>query len=163
MGFSAHFGFPVDRSRHYITAGYQGTLGFGYPTSLGVKAAYRSAPVVSITGDGGFLYSVGELATAVQHDLGVVAIVFDNGSYGNVRADQERIYGRRSGAVLDNPDFRNVARAFGCRGYRAESPDELRAALDKALSDDEPAVIHVPMRLDPQVRPWRYLQPVSRV
>lgn len=162
IGFSSYFGFPVDDPRHFITAGYQGTLGFGYPTSLGVKAGNRSAPVVSLSGDGGFMFGSNELATAVQHDLGVVAVVFDNGSFGNVQADQERIFGRQSGAVLTNPDFPAMARSFGCEGYRAESPDQLRATLDKALADDRPALVHVPMPLDTTTSPWRYLMPQSR-
>jgi acetolactate synthase-1/2/3 large subunit len=162
IGFSSYFGFPVERPRHFVTAGHQGTLGFGYPTSLGVKAAHRSSPVVSVVGDGGFLFGATELATAVQHDLGVVAVVFDNGSFGNVQADQQRLYGRQSGAALTNPDFVAMARAFGCEAHRAESPDQLRTALSKALTDDRPAVVHVPMPLDPTVSPWRYLMPASR-
>jgi acetolactate synthase-1/2/3 large subunit len=162
IGFSALFGFPVDRPRRFITAGHQGTLGFGYPTSLGVKAANRSSPVVSVTGDGGFLFGATELATAVQHDLGVVVVVFDNGGFGNVQADQQRIYGRQSGAALTNPDFPALARAFGCDAHRVEAPEQLRSALDKALTADRPALIHVPLPLDAATSPWRYLMPASR-
>jgi acetolactate synthase-1/2/3 large subunit len=162
IGFSSYFGFPVDRPRHFVTAGHQGTLGFGYPTSLGVKAANRSSPVVSVSGDGGFLFGASELATAVQHDLAVVAVVFDNGAFGNVAADQQRLFGRRSGAVLTNPDFPALARAFGADAHVAESPGQLRAALDKALTADRPALVHVPMPLDPAVSPWRYLTPATR-
>jgi acetolactate synthase-1/2/3 large subunit len=162
IGFSSHFAFPVYRPRHFITAGHQGTLGFGFPTSLGVKAAHRDAPVVSVTGDGGFLFAATELATAVQYDLGVVVVVFDNGAYGNVLADQQRIYQRDIGSALRNPDFVALAESFGAAGYRAENPDELRGVLDKAIARDRPAVVVVPMPLDQDLSPWPYLMPASR-
>lgn len=162
VGFASIYGFPVRRPRQYITAGCQGTLGFGFPTSLGVKAARPQAPVVSVTGDGGFLFGVQELATAVQFGLGVVTIVFDNSSFGNVKGDQERIYGRQVGVDLLNPDFVALARSFGADGYRAESPDQLRPVLDQALEADRPAVIHVPMPLDIETSPWAFLMPESR-
>jgi acetolactate synthase-1/2/3 large subunit len=98
----------------------------------------------------------------VQHDLGVVAVVFDNGSFGNVAADQQRLFGRQSGAALTNPDFPALARAFGADAHIAESPEQLRTTLDKALDQDRPALVHVPMQLDPAVSPWRYLTPTTR-
>jgi acetolactate synthase-1/2/3 large subunit len=98
----------------------------------------------------------------VQHDLGVVVVVFDNGGFGNVQADQQRIYGRQSGAALTNPDFPALARAFGCDAHRVEAPEQLRSALDKALTADRPALIHVPLPLDAATSPWRYLMPASR-
>jgi acetolactate synthase-1/2/3 large subunit len=162
IGFSSYFAFPVHRPRHFITAGHQGTLGFGFPTSLGVKAAHRDAPVVSVTGDGGFLFAATELATAVQHDLGVVVVVFDNGAYGNVQADQQRIYQRTIGSALRNPDFVALAESFGADGYRAENPGDLRGVLDKAIARDRPAVVAVPMPLEENVTPWPYLMPASR-
>lgn len=115
IGFSSVFAFPVNQPRRFITAGAQHTLGYGYPTSLGVKAAYPEVPVVSVSGDGGFLFGASELATAAQYGLGVVAIVFDNAGYGNVQADQERIYGRQCGAELRNPDFAQMAHTYGVR------------------------------------------------
>jgi acetolactate synthase-1/2/3 large subunit len=162
IGFSSYFAFPVHQPRHFITAGHQGTLGFGFPTSLGVKAAHRDAPVVSVTGDGGFLFAATELATAVQYDLGVVVVVFDNGAYGNVLADQRRIYQRDIGSSLRNPDFVALAESFGADGYRAENPVELRGVLDKAIGRDRPAVVAVPMPLDQNLMPWTYLMPASR-
>jgi acetolactate synthase I/II/III large subunit len=127
-----------------------------------VKAAHRDAPVVSVTGDGGFLFAATELATAVQHELGVVVVVFDNGAYGNVRADQQRIYQRTIGSTLRNPDFVALAESFGADGYRAENPAELRGVLEKAIGRDRPAVVVVPMPLDENVTPWPYLMPASR-
>lgn len=162
MGFSSIFGFPVYEPRHFITAGYQGTLGFGYPTSLGVKAAHRDAPVVSVTGDGGFLFGATELATAVQYGLDVVTIVFDNEAYGNVKLDQQRLYDRDYGSTLRNPDFVDLARAFGADGYRATTPGELRQTLDIALAKGNPAVVHVPMPLDSSASPWQFIRPATR-
>jgi acetolactate synthase-1/2/3 large subunit len=162
IGFSSYFAFPVHQPRHFITAGHQGTLGFGFPTSLGVKAAHRDVPVVSVTGDGGFLFAATELATAVQYDLGVVVVVFDNGAYGNVLADQRRIYQRDIGSSLRNPDFVALAESFGADGYRAENPVDLRGVLDKAIGRDRPAVVAVPMPLEQNVTPWIYLMPASR-
>lgn len=162
MGFASYFGFPVYEPRHFVTSGYQGTLGFGFPTALGVKAGNPDKAVVSVTGDGGFLFGVQDLATAVQYGLGVVTIVFNNESYGNVKADQLRLYDRPHGSDLVNPDFVALAESFGARGYRATSPDELRSILERALEADEPAVIEVPMVLDPDASPWRFLTPASR-
>jgi acetolactate synthase-1/2/3 large subunit len=162
VGFAALVAFPVQAPRRYITSGHQGTLGFGFPTALGVKAAHRDRPVVSVTGDGGFLFAAPELATAVQYGLGVVTVVFDNAAYGNVLADQRRLFGRESGAFLRNPDFVAMAQSFGADGLRAENPAELRDLLAKALPMDRPTVIHVPMPLDEDVSPWEFLKVPSR-
>ena len=143
-GFASYFGFPVHAPRQFITCGYQGTLGFGFPTSLGVKAAFPERAVVSISGDGGFMFGMAELATAVQHDLGVVAVVFNNNAFGNVLLDQQRLYeGREVGARLHNPDFAAAAEAFGAAGYSVRTPEALEVTLTKALADGRPAVIEV--------------------
>jgi thiamine pyrophosphate-dependent acetolactate synthase large subunit-like protein len=156
LGFTCVAGFR----RWADTDVLLGTLGFGYPTSLGVKAAFPDRAVVSIAGDGGFMFGIGELATAVQHDLGVVAVVFNNGAFGNVLLDQQRLYeGREVGARLRNPDFAAVAEAFGAAGYRAGSPQALQAALTKALADGRPAVIEVSAELGGTAQPWKYLMP----
>jgi len=159
-GFSSYFGFPVYEPRSFVTCGYQGTLGFGYPTALGVKVANPDKPVVSIAGDGGFLFGVQELATAAQHDIAVVAIVFDNGAFGNVMRDQEQRYGGRViGSELRNPDFVALAESFGVTGWRAQSPDELGALAKKAIDLDRPVLIHVPVDRAAEVSPWKYLMP----
>jgi len=100
--------------------------------------------VVSIAGDGGFMSGIQELAAAVQHDLGVVAVVFNNDAFGNVLLDQKRLYeGRDVGARLHNPDFAVVAEAFGAAGYAVRSPEELEVTLAKAITAGRPAVIEV--------------------
>jgi acetolactate synthase I/II/III large subunit len=159
-GFASYFGFPVHAPRQFVTCGHQGTLGFGYPTSLGVKAAFPDRSVVSIAGDGGFMFGIGELAAAVQYDLAVVAVVFNNNAFGNVLLDQERLYeGRQVGARLRNPDFAAVAEAFGAAGYSVRTPEALEAALTKALADGRPAVIEVQTGLGGTATPWKYLMP----
>ena len=160
-GFASYFGFPVHAPRQFVTCGYQGTLGFGYPTSLGVKAAFPERAVVSIAGDGGFMFGIAELATAVQHDLGVVAVVFNNNAFGNVLLDQQRLYeGREVGARLHNPDFAAAAEAFGAAGYSVRTPEALEATLTKALADGRPAVIEVKTTIgEAAATPWKYLMP----
>ena len=160
MGFTGRLGFPVPAPRLYVSCGYQETLGFGYDTALGVKAAHPGRAVVSMSGDGGFLFGAQELATAVRHRLGVVAVVFDNQGYGNVLRDQRRTYGGRLlGAELTSPDFAALARAFGAHGERADGPEALRRALARAIERDAPAVIHVPVEPGSETSPWPLLHP----
>ncbi len=162
-GFASYFGFPVHAPRQFVTCGYQGTLGFGYPTALGVKAAFPDRAVVSVAGDGGFMFGIGELAAAVQYGLGVVAVVFNNDAYGNVLLDQQRLYaGREVGARLHNPDFAAAAEAFGAAGYAVRSPEALEETLTKALADGStgrPAVIEVKTGIGGTASPWKYLMP----
>ncbi|MDH5310373.1 MAG: thiamine pyrophosphate-binding protein [Gammaproteobacteria bacterium] len=157
-GFASYFGFPVYEPRTYVTPGYQGTLGFGFPTAIGVKAAMPDRAVVSISGGGGFLFGMPELAAAVQHGIGLVTVLFNNRSFGNVRRDQQEKFGSRLiGADLDNPDFVQVARAFGADACRVSSPAELRPALASAIDADRPAVIEVQIERGSEVSPWKYI------
>jgi acetolactate synthase-1/2/3 large subunit len=78
-----------------ITPGYQGTLGFAFATALGAKVGFPDKPVVALCGDGGFLFTANELATAVQHNIRTATIVFNDGGYGNVRRMQQDLYGGR--------------------------------------------------------------------
>jgi acetolactate synthase-1/2/3 large subunit len=160
MGFTAWYGFPVYRPRTFISSGYQGTLGSGFPSALGVKVAHPDQPVVAICGDGGFLFAVQELATAVQYGISVVTLVFNNCAFGNVRRDQrERFGGRYLGADLQNPDFLKLADAFGVQAERVSSPQALRATLGRALDSGVPWLIEVPVARDSESDPWRFLQP----
>jgi acetolactate synthase-1/2/3 large subunit len=157
-GFTSYFGFPVYEPRTYVTAGFQGTLGFGFPTAVGVKAAMPGRAVVSITGDGGFMFGVPELATAVQHGIGLVTIVFNNRSFGNVLRDQQRDYeGRLIGAELRNPDFVKLAESFGAAARRTDSPEGLRPILESALNDGEPTVIEVTVERGSESSPWPFI------
>jgi acetolactate synthase-1/2/3 large subunit len=160
MGFAARFLFPCYHPRGYVTAAYQENLGFGFNAALGVKVACPDRAVVSITGDGGFLFGVQELATAAQHRIALVTVVFDNGAYGNVLRDQETTFeGRVIGARLTNPDFVALARSFGVAASTAATPEALERALGQALDRDEPAVIVVPQPREPGPSPWPFLHP----
>jgi acetolactate synthase-1/2/3 large subunit len=160
VGFAARFGFPVYAPRSYVTCGYQETLGFGFNTALGVKVANPGKPVISITGDGGFLFGVQELATAAHHGINVVTCVFNNGGFGNIRRDQTTVYsGRLIGADLTNPDFVKLAESFGALAWRVRSPSELRPVLEKALAADAPAVIEVMVERGSEASPWPFLHP----
>jgi acetolactate synthase I/II/III large subunit len=162
MGFTSYFGFPVYEPRTFVTCGHQGTLGFGYPTALGVKAAFPDRAVVSINGDGGFMFGIQELATAAEYNLGVVAVVFNNRAYGNVLNDQRRIYGRPYGSELNNPDFVDLARAFGVTGCHVNNAADLETSVADAIQANAPVVIEVAMPLDAVNTPWRFMMPASR-
>jgi acetolactate synthase I/II/III large subunit len=158
MGFTSYFAFPVLAPRTYVTEGFQGTLGFGFPTALGVKVANPDRAVVSVTGDGGFLFGLQELATAQAHDIALVTIVFNNHSYGNVRRDQmDRFGGRLSGADLHNPDFVKLADSFGVAATQVTAPDELRSALGAAVESNQPWVIEVESEIGAETNPWDYI------
>ncbi len=153
IGFASRLVFPVHRPRTYLSPGYQDNLGWGLGTALGAQAAKPDTPVLAISGDGGILYQLGELATAVQHRLPIVVVLFDNGMYGNVKRIQQERYGNRLiAADLVNPDFRKVAEAFGVAAWRATTPGELRRAVTEAFTQRVPALVHVPCGEMPS--PW---------
>jgi acetolactate synthase-1/2/3 large subunit len=160
VGFASWYGFPVYQPRTFITSGYQGTLGSGFPTALGAKVANPDRPVVAITGDGGFMFGVQELATAVQFNIGVVTLVFNNNAYGNVRRDQrERFDGRVVASDLVNPDFVKLAESFGVGAARVTSPDHFRPALEKALAHGGPSLIVIEVPKDSETTPWTFIHP----
>jgi acetolactate synthase I/II/III large subunit len=162
VGFASWYGFPVYQPRTFITSGYQGTLGSGFPTALGAKVANPDRPVVAITGDGGFMFGVQELATAVQFGIGVVTLVFNNNAYGNVRRDQRQHFdGRVVAADLVNPDFVKLAESFGVKAARVTSPDHFRPALEKALADGGPYLIDIEVPTDSEVSPWKFIHPAK--
>ena len=159
-GFTARFGFPVYEPRQYVTCGYQDNLGYGFNTALGVKVANPDKSVVAVCGDGGFMFGVQELATAVRHGINLVTLGFNNRSYGNVRRDQMNVYdGRLLGSDLTNPDFVKLAESFDVAAYRVGSPAALRPALEKALSADAPVVIEVTVERGSEVSPWPFTLP----
>ena len=160
LGYIIWYGYPVHQPRRLISSGFSGTLGYGFPTALGVKVANPDRPVVSISGDGGFLYGGSDLATAVQFGINLVSVVVNNASYGNVLRDQQRLYeGRHSGAVLTNPDFQAYARAFGVPAWRVENADAFRGALREALSAESPALIEVVSDINKDYPPYEFHQP----
>lgn len=153
LGYVAPIVYPVFAPRTFIGAGYQGTLGFGFPTALGAKVARPDVPVVSITGDGGFGWCLSELATAHRYHIALVTIVFRDELFGNVRRIQRERFGARYlGSDLDNPDFVRLAESFGVTAYRAESASKLEPLLKEALGANEPIVIECPVPEFPS--PW---------
>ena len=146
VGYWSRAGMPVYTPRSYITSGYQGTLGYGFPTALGARVGNPGRKVVSFNGDGGFMFNVQELATAVQHNIAVAVVVFDDGAFGNVlRTQRESFGGRTIATELRNPAFARLAEVFGMPGVRAEGADALSGALREALTHDGPVLIEVPV------------------
>ncbi len=162
MGFTARFAFPVYEPRTYVGSGYQDNLGFGFMTALGVKVANPDKVVMSINGDGGFMFGVQELATAVQHKIGLIILVFNNRSFGNVLRDQKNTFdGRVMGAELQNPDFIKLAQSFGISAMRATNEAELKASLRRAIADGGPVLIEVPGEPGGETSPWSFLHPTA--
>ena len=153
---------PVYKPRTFLSPGYQDNLGWGYATALGVQDARRDVPVLSITGDGGFMYTANELATAVRHRIPLVNVVFNNNTFGNVKLIQEERYGDRTIASdLANPDFVKFAESFGAAAERATTPAELRAALRRGFARrDGPTLIEVPV--GPMPSPWEFIHHAAR-
>ena len=152
MGYAARIIMPVYKPRSYFSSGYQGTLGYGFPTALGVKVARPDLPVLSIAGDGGFMFGVGELATAVQHRIPLVTIIFNNDAYGNVRTMQIRDYDERVIATdLLNPDFVKLGESFGANAFRAEDEGQLRHAMRYGFASELPTIIEVPIGETPSL------------
>ena len=156
IGFAARLAMPVYKPRTFLSPGYQDNLGWGYATALGAQHACAQVPVLSINGDGGFLYTGNELATAMRHRIPLVAVVFADGAFGNVRRIQEEKFGNRLIASdLANPDFVKYAESFGAAGRRARSPAELGVALKAAFAAREPTLIEVPV--GPMPSPWEFI------
>ncbi|PKB65735.1 MAG: hypothetical protein BZY82_07515 [SAR202 cluster bacterium Io17-Chloro-G3] len=144
MGAWGTIAFPTMRPRTYLTSSYMGTLGYSFPTALGAKVGNPDKPVVALCGDGGFLYAVAELATAVQYGINVVAVVFNNNQFGSTKRDQDLHYENRViGTELRNPDFTRLAESFGAQGVRVEHLEELPRAVEEAIATDRPTVLEV--------------------
>lgn len=158
VGYVSRLVWPAYRSRTFLSTGLQATLGWGFASALGAKAALPDVPVLSIAGDGGFMFNVQELATAVQHGIALVTVVFNDNAYGNVRGFQKQNFGGRVIASdLRNPDFVKLAESFGAQGIRANGPEELRAALRRGFATkDGPTLIEVPVGEMPS--PWEFIQ-----
>ena len=156
VGYVSRFAYPVLRPGTYLMPSNQGTLGWGFATALGVKVAQPRRQVLSINGDGGFLYTANELATAVQYGINVVAVVFNDRAYGNVKRMQIENYGGRViGSDLHNPDFVRFAESFGAAGYRAETPERLTEVLAEAFQQNGPVLIDAPVGAMPD--PWEIM------
>lgn len=156
VGYASWYGFPVYEPRHHVNCGYQGTLGYGYATALGVKVAHPNKAVVNIAGDGGFMFTSNEMATAAQYNIGLVTILFNNNKFQNVQRQQNEWFGgRRIGSDLRNPDFLKFADSFGVDAVRVDSPEKLTSAIAKALDKNAPALIEVPC--GDMASPWSHI------
>jgi acetolactate synthase-1/2/3 large subunit len=145
VGYYSRPYFPVHQPRTFLTSSYFGNLGYAYPTALGAKVARPDTAVVAISGDGGFMFNSQELATAVQHKINAVVIVFNDNAFGNVMRDQrDRFQGRIYGPELHNPDFMKLADAYGVQSVRAHDATELETRLKEALAVNAPTLIEVP-------------------
>lgn len=156
VGYWSFNALPVYEPNTFLTPGYQGTLGYGFTTAMGAKVGKPNVPVVSINGDGGFGFSLSELSTLVQHDIRLVTVVFNDNAYGNVlRYQRDDFGGRIIASELINPDYQQLARAFGVTGRKAETAAELRVQLREAIKADEPTLIEVPV--GPMPDQWKVL------
>ncbi|WP_165988171.1 thiamine pyrophosphate-dependent enzyme [Streptomyces sp. YIM 98790] len=154
VGYLAAVGYPVHRPGTFLTPGYQGTLGYGYPSALGVKVGNPERAVVSLNGDGGFCWNAQELATARRYRIAVTAVVFNDHAYGNVRRIQaDEFGGRFIGSELTSPDFVRFAESFGVPAARARTPGDLAGVLKDALAEPGPSLIEVPVGEMPSVWP----------
>jgi thiamine pyrophosphate-dependent acetolactate synthase large subunit-like protein len=144
--------FPVLLPRTFLYPVGSATLGYAVPAAIGARIARPDRPVVAVVGDGGFMYSVNELATAVKYRLPVVFLVMHDNRYGAIKWLQQTLFeGRWGEADLANPDFPALAQAFGARGERVAGVDGLAPAIAAGLAADRPTVLELPIPIDP---PW---------
>ena len=157
VGYVARFTLPVYFPRTYLNPGYQGTLGYAVPTALGAKVGHPDKKVLAISGDGGFMFNVQELATAVQHGIDIVVVVFNDGAYGNVKRFQHMYFeGKEIAVNLENPDFMKLADSFGLEGRRVDNPDELERAITRGFETAGSTLIEYPIGEVPD--PWHLIQ-----
>jgi acetolactate synthase-1/2/3 large subunit len=161
IGYYSRPFWPVYHPRTYLTSSYSGNLGYAFPVALGAKVARPDRAVVSVAGDGGFLYNAQELATAVNERINVVQVVFNDNAYGNVARDLDEAWGGHYGAALHNPDFLKLADAFGVHGMRAKDPLEVGRLVADAVQMDRPVLIEVPVGRMPRPAFWPPRKPTK--
>lgn len=146
VGFASRIVYDAYLPRTYLSTGFMGTLGWGFQTALGAKVAKPDVPVISVAGDGGFMFGVQELATAVQHKIGVVLLLFNNNLYGNVREMQENLYDNRVIATdLHNPDFMAMAKSFGANAVKLSNHEDIGRVIRDAEGETLPTVVEIPI------------------
>ena len=135
-------------------------MGFGLPGSIGASFANPKKTIICIAGDGGFMFNVQEMATAVLHKIPLVTILFNDNTFGNVKRNQKLDYNERYIACdLLNPDFMKLADSFGMMGLRVNSAEGLQGAMEKAFAEDGPVLIEVEVGAMPSLWP---LMPLKR-
>lgn len=148
--------YQFERPRGMITSGGLGTMGFGFPSAIGVQVARPNETVICIDGDGSFQMTMTELSTAACYKIPVKVIVMDNAHHGMVRQWQELFYNRRfSGSQLgpSNPDFVKIAEACGVHGLRITEKDQVVPTLEKALAHHGPVLVHCKVAQQDNVYP----------
>ncbi len=155
MGYRMQADWPSYGPRRFFYPSNYITLGWAFPAAIGAAVALAGQPVVSVSGDGGFLMTAQELATAVRYRLRVIALVHNDSAYGAIKNIQDRAHGGRYlDTDLNNPDFLALAAAFGVPGHRVSSPETLRAAVRESLARGGPSLIEVPDQ-------WRFLRDLA--
>ncbi len=139
--------FPALEPRRFLYPIGSGTLGYAWPAALGAAIAFPDRPTLAVVGDGGFSYGLAGLATARHHALPIALLVIDDGGYGVLRGHQRHAYGETYAVDLVQPDFTALAGAFGVPA-RTSTPEALAADLQWALTENGPAVVVLPARLD---------------
>jgi thiamine pyrophosphate-dependent acetolactate synthase large subunit-like protein len=148
-GYWALVALDIYEPRTFMHPGMFGTLGYALPAAIGASIGRPDRKAIALCGDGGFLYTSQELATAVQEQVDVVAIVFNDNAYGALKLFQDRQHGgRRIGVELKNPDFAKLAQAYGAHGVKLRASADLGPALADALSKRGPSVIECPLDFD---------------
>jgi acetolactate synthase-1/2/3 large subunit len=143
--------FPVLQPRTFLYPVGSATLGYGLPAAIGAQIAHPGRAVVAVLGDGGFMFSVNELATAVKYRLPLAIVLMNDERYGAIRWLQEQMFKRWGETELANPDFPAMARTFGARGERLAGIDALPDALARALRADGPTLLELGVAVEP---PW---------
>ena len=156
VGYVARFAYPTYKPRTFISHGYQGTLGWSIATALGVAHARRDVPVISISGDGGFAFTMPELATAIHHNIPLNMIVFNDNAFGNVKRFQMENYNNRAIASdLTNPDFVQLVQSYGIPSTRVSTAEQLEQQLHKNIAVNTPTFIEVSVGEMPS--PWEHI------
>jgi acetolactate synthase I/II/III large subunit len=152
VGYFANVALPVSGPRRYLTPGYQGTLGYGLPTSLGATFANPGRRVLSINGDGGIGWNMQELLTVARYKPDLTVVIFVDGAYGNVRRIQRRVFGQEFATELANPDFSLLAAACRLPFRSVASPEALHEALAASARQSGPMLIEA--RVGEMASPW---------
>jgi acetolactate synthase-1/2/3 large subunit len=155
IGYRMHADWPSHGPRRFFYPSNYIALGWGFPAALGAAVGLEGRPVVSVSGDGGFVMTAQEIATAARYRLPVIALVHNDSTYGAIKNIQDRVHeGRYLDVELNNPDFLKLAAAYEVPACRASGPDELRAAIHDALERGGPSIVEVPDR-------WRFMRDLA--
>ncbi|HMB56570.1 MAG TPA: acetolactate synthase 2 catalytic subunit [Arenimonas sp.] len=149
----------VNRSAAHLSSGGLGTMGFGLPAAIGAQLAKPDARVICVSGDGSIMMNIQELATLKRYGIPVKIVLLDNSSLGMVRQWQELFFAERYSEVdlSDNPDFAELARAFGIPAFTVERRDQVADAIARLLGDEGPLLCHV--KIDPRANVWPLVPP----